>query len=459
MFETRNLSRASRDVRYGSTVTSESAAPVATDPLTAADELLAAGDVAGLLRHLRVDGEQVPLPDFVRVLGEAARSMGFEAMVTAADRVREAGDDSEAQAVALYEFGFECIEHGVAFLAIRPLREAAEQAPGVIQIRTELAAACERAWQHRDAMAALRGFEGELPWLARYQLAFNALLAGDLAAAEEEFAALPEPVGEDRKELMPLREKVRAMLVRAAAVSVTDDGLGPKDLRGWQFALTGGVLLTVSPYGYDAGMTGRWAMVGDSYEACVEALRRLKLVLAARGLAPQTVSLLPDRDSQIIGLAAARYLGLPAVPFDGDRGDTLVVAYDLNETEPVLLAALRDRAPGQILFERATDWTDPPLAAADVIGFLRQTVREPWGSAFRMVDGEVVESEPDARPAEEIAAELAAAEPVVDEGDGETPPDPDSALEAFVAAVADTWLTARREYIGSPGPVPSSRFL
>ncbi|MEY9926628.1 hypothetical protein ABH926_001250 [Catenulispora sp. GP43] len=114
-------------------------------------------------------------------------------------------------------------------------------------------------------------------------------------------AAACERSWEHREELAPLREKVRAMLVRAAAAAVTDGALGPKDLRGWHFALTGGVLLTVSPYGYDAGMTGRWAMVGDSYGACAEALRRLKVVLAANGSAPQSVSLLPDRDSQIVG--------------------------------------------------------------------------------------------------------------------------------------------------------------
>lgn len=442
------------------TIEGPAATPAATpDILTAAADLLAAGDIAGLIRHLRVDGDAVPLPDFVRLLGGAAKAMGFDAMADAADRALAAGDYREAQAVALYEFGYECVEHGIAFLAVRALREAVALEPSAVQYRTELAAACERSWNHRDAMEALRGFDGELPWLARYQMAFNALLAGDVATAEQEFAALPEPGEQDREELAPLREKVRAMLVRAAAVAVTDGGLGPEDLRGWHYALTGGLLLTVSPYGYDAGMTGRWAMVGDSYGACAEALRRLGVVLAARGLTPQSVSVLPDRDSQIMGLAAARYFGLPAVPFEPDRTDTLIVAYDLNEAEPLTLAALRDRTPGQILFERATDWTDPPLAAADAIGFLRQAVREPWGSAFRMVDGEVVETEPDARSVEEIAADVAAAEPYADEGDGQTPPDPDAALEAFLTGVAGTWLASRREYISSPGPVPSSRFL
>lgn len=439
-------------------MTSE-AAPIPADALAVANDLLAADDITGLIRHLRVDGEALALADYVRVLRDAARSMGFEGMVTAAERVFAAGDDVEEQSIGLYEFGYECVEHGIAFLAVRPLREAALREPGVIQIRTELAAACERSWAHRDAMTALRDFDGELSWLARYQLTFNALLAGDLAIAEQEFAALPEPEEQDREHYAPLREKVRAMLVRAAEAAVTDGALGPKDLRGWQYALTGGVLLTVSPWGYDAGMTGRWAMVGDSYGACVEVLRRLRLVLEASGRKPTTVSVLPDRDSHIMGLATALYLGLPAVPFEAEREDTLVVAYDLNESEPQVLAALRDRTPGQILFERATDWTDPPLAAADIVGFLRQAVREPWGSALRVVEGEVTETEADQRTAEEIAAELVTVEPENDEGDGATPPDPDSALEAFVSAVAGTWLAARREYIGSPGPVPSSRFL
>ena len=445
--------------RYRATMTSEISATTADDPLPTAQALLAADDIPGLIRHLRSAGDELPLLDFVRLLRDSAANMGFDDMVQTADRVLEMGDDPEEQAFALYNFGYECIEYGIEFLAVRPLREAAERQPGVIQIRTELAAAYERSWRHRDAVATLRDFDGELPWLARYQLAFNTLLAGDLVAAEEEFAALPEPEGEDRDELAPLREKVRTMLVRASAARLADGALGPKDLRGWQFALTGGVLLTVSPYGFDSGMNGRWAMVSDTYGACAEALRRLGVLLTARGLRPTTVSLLPDRDSQIVGLAAARYFDLPAVPFAPERADTLIVAYDLNAVDPETLAALRDRRPGQILFERATKWTDPPAVAADAIGFLQQIVHEPWGSGIRVVDGKAVDVEPDSRPVPEIVAELAAAEPYVDEGDGETPPDPDSVLESFVTEVADSWLAAHREYVGSPGPVMSSRFL
>jgi hypothetical protein len=426
--------------------------PAAAEAVAAADALLAAGDVAGLIRHLRARGDALPLPDFVRVLRDSARSMDFDDLAEAAQAVLEAEPGSQDQAVALYGFGYECIERGIAFLAVRPLRTAVVMAPDVLRLRTELAAAYERAWRHSEAVATLRDFEGELNWLGRYQLTYNALMAGDLVAAEEAFAELPVP---DEEGMAPFREQVRTMLTRAAAVRVTGGGLDPRDLRGWQFALTGGVLLNISPYGFDAGMTGRWAMVGDDYEACAEVLRRLGVVLAARNLRPRTVSVLPDRDSQILGLAAARLYGLPAVPFAPDRPDTLVVAYDLNEVDAEIRAALGERTAGQILFERATDWTDPPSVAPDVIGFLRQAVVTPWGTKLRLNSG----PGPDPRSAEEIAAHLAATEPTVDEGDGDTPPDPDSVLETFVHAVADSWLVAPREYVASPGPVPSSRFL
>ena len=65
---------------------------------------------------------------------------------------------------------------------------------------------------------------------------------------------------------------------------------------------------------------------------------------------------LPDRSSLILGAAAAAMLGLPAADFDPGTpaAHSLVVVYDLIKTGPAAVTALRERAPGQILFERAT---------------------------------------------------------------------------------------------------------
>ena len=108
-------------------------------------------------------------------------------------------------------------------------------------------------------------------------------------------------------------------------------------------------------------MTGRWAYLSDSADGCAAALQRLTLILDTAGTGPQSVALLPDRSSQILGAAAAAMLSLPAADFDPGKpaAHSIVVAYDLTKTDQDTVAALRQRTPGQIVFERATCWTEP----------------------------------------------------------------------------------------------------
>jgi hypothetical protein len=243
--------------------------------------------------------------------------------------------------------------------------------------------------------------------------------------------------------------------------------LDRQDLRGWHYVLTGGVLASLSPYGFDA-MTGRWAYLSDSIAGCAAVLQRLTLIAETAGTAPESVALLPDRSSRILGAAAAAMLGLPVTDFDPGKpaAHSLVVAYDLTKTDPGAVAALRERAPGQILFERTTCWTGPPRVTADVSGLLGQTVIPPWAAQIRRLDdGTAGQGPADDRPAEAVAAAIVHATPLQDEGDGSTPPDPDDRLRRFAEAVTaagtrerDGWLGGIREYIPDAGPVPSSRF-
>jgi len=68
----------------------------------------------------------------------------------------------------------------------------------------------------------------------------------------------------------------------------------------------------------------------------------------------------PGRDSEILGLAAAQVLGIPAEPFVAGREDTVVIAYDLNETAaveggPELLGQLFERVPGRCVVPGSCD--------------------------------------------------------------------------------------------------------
>ncbi|TDD31130.1 hypothetical protein E1287_27575 [Actinomadura sp. KC06] len=417
--------------------------------MSEARALLDSGDIAGLIRHLRFNAEDMELAEVAELMEGAAARSGFDDMRDAAAAMVRARGPQE-----LYDFGYACIERGVPFLAIPALRRALELMPDEPVLLMELVSALERENRHAEAVAVLEPRVVSLdPWPARYLLAYNALLAGDVVRADREATALPVP---DDPDWAPAHDRLARMLARARAVRAVGP-LDSTDLRGWHFALGGSVLGTISPYGFDQGMTGRFAYTSDSFAMCRRALDRLRLILDAAGRRPASVGVLPDRSSRILGLAAAEVFGLPAEPYAPGRPGVLVVAYDLNGTEA---AGLRERAEGQVLFERATCWTDPPGISADVTGLLHQVVVPPWGERLRVTpSGETETVPPDGRPAEELAAEIVQAAPEPDDGAGDgAPPDPDDALAGFARAVAGQWLIGPRDAVRSPGPVPSSRF-
>lgn len=415
-----------------------------------ASERLDAGDVAGAMRALRFTADEMPIGELARVTGRAAEMMGFDDLAEASSAL--AADPDRPQ--ALYDFGYACVERGAAYVAIPALSAALRTLPDAVPIRTELAVALERERRHGDAARLLEERAGTLsPWPHGYLLVYNAIMAGDLATARRHADRLPPP---EDDQWAAAHDKVLRMLARAAAAE-TAGPLDGRDLRGWHFVLTGGILATLSPYGFDQGMTGRYAYTQDDYGRCRHGLERLRLILASAGSRPATVSLLPDRSSHVLGLAAAGVLGLPAVPFVPERPDTVVVAYDLGEVDAA--PALRERAPGQVLYEHATCWTTPPDVSADVSAYLHQVSEPPWGETMRHTpDGAVERMPADDRPAEELAAEITGANPDPDPGDGATPADPDAAPAEFTTAVAGEWSTGVRHHVASSGPVPSNHF-
>ncbi|GAA1081669.1 tetratricopeptide repeat protein [Nocardiopsis composta] len=425
--------------------------------------LLDEGDPGAVLRRLRQDLGAFGTAELAGVLARLAEDAGFDDLAQSAGRV--AADPADPR--ARYEFGYACVERGAAFAAVPVLRELQAEAPASPAVLRELASALEDEGRHAEAADALQHAleRGEAPledWPDRYLLGYNALLAGRVDLAAEVAGALAPPPDDA---WLPARERLAGMVRRALAVR-ENGGLDLRDLRGWHFALTGGLLLELSPFGYDEGMNGRYAMVSDDYDACGRALRLLIRVMDATGHRPGSVGLLPDRSSRALGLAAAGLLGVAAEPFTGPRPGQLVVAYDLGDSEHGLLEALRERAPGQVLFERSTCWTEPPAVPADVTGWLVQTVLAPWAENMRFHPETGAERIPaDDRPAEALAEEIAAAAaapggaPESGAGeDGEPPFDPEERVLAFAAAVRGLWLTGSRPPMPSSGPVPGNSF-
>ncbi|OKK08897.1 tetratricopeptide repeat protein [Streptomyces sp. CB02400] len=425
--------------------------------LAKAWECLDTDDVPGALRRLRQAGT-APLDQVAPVVGRAARTAGFDDLQEAASALAA----HPGKARALYDYGYACVERGVSYLAVPALREALRLAPDSPAVLRELVSAYEDEGRHRDAADALLAHEASLTdWPDRYLLVFNAVLAGDLELARRQHTLLPAP-----DDAVWLEAQGRQNRVLERATSAGEAGpLDHADLRGWQYVMGGTVLGTMSPYGYDAGMAGRYAWLQDTHGQCLLGLLRLRSVLAAADVRPRSVSLLPDRGSRILGLAAAEVLDLPAEPYEAGRQDTVVVAHDLGATAderegPRILEQLLHRTPGQVLHEHACCWTDPPAVTADSVALLHQSAVAPWAAGLRQSsDGGVEPGEPDERPEAEIAAEIVGADPTPDEGDGSAPADPVERLTDFVSAVRGTWLRGDRYRLRSSGPVASSRFL
>jgi len=421
------------------------------DVLAKIDDALAQGNLGEAIGLLRANAERVPLDRLAAILERAAAATGFDDLARAARAVVARPDDP----TGLYQLGYACIERGIAPVAVPVLAAALARAPGALPIIAELAIAYEISHRYHDAVAVLEANEPVLrAWPERYLLAFNALMSGDVAKARHWAARLSPP----DSAWAPARQRLAGMLDRAEVL----DRVGAPPLRLWHYVLNASVLATISPYGFDEGMNGRYAFLQDTAANCAATLTRLRAVLPGAS----SVCLLPDRSSRILGLAAARLLELPAQPWSSDvdgavPDGAVIVAYDLSAVDGDILAALRNRAPGSVLVEHATCWTNPPPIAADFVGLLRQHVIPPWGAHLvASPDGQVRRSEPDTRPAEEVADDIAQAA-------FDRPPDPDARpddsvehLVAFVGALAGTWpATGPRDRMWSPGPVRSSYFF
>jgi hypothetical protein len=418
------------------------------ETLVRIDEHLGSGDVGAAIGLLRSHAAGIPVPRIADVLERAATATpGFDDLVAAAQAVVTDPESPEA----LYELGYACIERGISSIAVPVLSAALDRAPGARPVIDELVSAYEDGYRYADAVAVLEANEPVLrDWPERYLLAFNALMSGDVAKAREVAARLSNP----DDDWAYAQRRLSGMLARAEQLGPLDD----RALRPWHYVLNASVLATISPYGLDEGMNGRYAFIQDSVEGCASTLARL------RAIAPDvsSVALLPDRSSQIIGLAAASLLGVPTRPYESAMDGALIVGYDLSNVDGPVVAALRSRAPGSVLLEHASCWTTPPMVAADFVGFQHQQVAEPWGARlFAPEGGRAGWGEPDTRPAPELAEQIVAATSTANSREAEVAPgDTVEDLVAFVRGLGDAWPSrAPRDRVWSPGPVLSSRFL
>jgi len=417
------------------------------------------GEVDGAFCELRWAFYEPDLAHDAERLTQALQVLSplvLEALGNETARLVEAcvGDLDDPQ--GLYDLGYQMVEVGLPEVAICTLSRANHLAPGQEAILTELVAALEREGHNDTACTVLRAADGlcQESFICRYLLAFNSIMTADLDTPRTLLPTL-QTAGEPDEAYMAAR--IQAMLDRAGAL----DSLDRRDLRGWHHVTTGGLLLHISPYGFDEGMNGRYAYVADTLALCHFGLRRLQRVLEAWGESPPWILAPPDRDSQILAAAAEELLGLPVVEYSADAGPGLVVAYDLSRLDEATPVEILDHAPGQILYAHATCWTDPPRCAPDITTFLYQAIQVPWGERMQVApDGEVSATAQDVRSVEELASAMLAEAP---DYEALEQLDPEDQL-VQVATVMGPRMAFRgppgpRSPLWEGGPVTSNRFV
>jgi hypothetical protein len=397
--------------------------------------------------------------DALTVFARIATALAGDAFTALVRRAADAPDDIQA----LYDLGYGLIEQNLNGIAATVLARANLLVPNMELVLVGLACALERDLRFDEACRFLRAAPElvEQSFVCRHALAYNALMTGDLIAPRQMLRGL-DP-GDDT-DLTAKTDRIAGMLSRADAVrGVTP--LNGTDLRGWHFVLTGGLLLHLSPFDFDA-MHGRYAYTTDGPGRCLEGIQRLASVFEAWSVRPARVWLLPNPESDSLGSAAAQVLGLPAErwPAGGTTEPGLIVAYDLSMLDETSVGQVQEHRRGQFLWAHASCWTTEPPFAADLTTYLYQQNVSPWGERVRMnPDTRQFETlSPDTQTPADRATKIVAANL-----DAEAFKDVPALVDLAQAArrvTAGTGLGAfrteglrRRQPVGSP--VWSNRFL
>lgn len=390
------------------------------------------------------------IAEALAVLADAAAAADHPELADACRLLAADIDDPDR----MYDLGYQLIEDGLPAIAATVLRRCYDAVGDSEQVVTELVAALEAMMAYRDAAAFLRDLPlTEGSFLCRYLYAFNSTLSGDLATARRIAPSLAP--GDKDQEIMSTR--IGGFLARADRLAAGGAArLDDRDLRGWHYVITGGVLTHQSPYGFDEPMRGRYAWLQDSPARIMTGVARLERALAAWKVAPPCVYAPPGPGHDVIAAIVAARLGVPVAPWPavGVPAPGVIAMYDLAALDGRDVPRLVDIRPDQIVYAHASPWAvDGPLAA-DVTTLLYQTLVPPWDPTLAVEAGAVVTRPADTRSPADIAADVAAGGELTGE---DLSADDLAGLDGLVAAAGPP-AGARRERLWAGSPVLSNRF-
>lgn len=327
-----------------------------------------------------------------------------------------------------FDLGYHFIDVDHYRLAVPFLERAHLLAPGDALVASELAIAYTHQFQPQRGRDALQDVYQTASFWAAYQYFWCCLLCNsdldeiaDFVADGRNALAESNLSEEDLQGPAAALDKMERCLERLLLLG---EDLQPQLVRDWHFIQYGAALLDFFDDRTDENglqvAGGRYVALWGSLPSIAGILHKLVRFLEALDRKPERLLYLPERDSEIIGIALGTLLNLP--PEEADETnivgpDRLIVAADnrlLDDWRPLYLSF-----PNQTVFALNVHWTEDGSVTPDAGGLMTQTYYFPWRGEGITIDPETRETiptPPDTRPSFEIAAELAATEGELDMG-------------------------------------------
>jgi hypothetical protein len=282
----------------------------------------------------------------------------------------KAVSQESANSDALYQLGFDLVAIQHPDLASAILSYALRQSPQDIRILYELTASLEIQGLYEVALKCLQESNTEA-FLARYLLAFNTLMAGDIGESKKITATLRVDSESANYKLKRLRD----IFARAEAIEGVTP-LNPSDYRGWHFILTGGFLLhlpdpTENSY-------GQYEHLEDSESLCKEGIYLLCAIFDNWKQEIPRILSFDNPESHRLGLAFSDYLGIPekTVVIPDEAG--LFVVYDHSNVICEVMDIVSKKQKGVQFYCHASQFTREYKVAPDFVNLFHSSIISPW---------------------------------------------------------------------------------
>lgn len=300
------------------------------------------------------------------IMARCFAEFGNESLQQACEALAQDSINSDT----LYQLGFELVNTQYPDIASTVLSYALWQSPQDLRILYELTASLEMQGLYELALKYLKESNTDA-FLARYLMAFNTLMTGDIAGSEKITTTLTA----NSESSNHMLKRLHAIFARAEAVDGVTS-LDKSDYRGWHFILTGGLLLHLPDPKENS--YGQYHYLEDSESLCKEGIYRLCLIFDVWKMEIPRILSFDNPESQRLGLAFSDILGIPEKKVVTPKEAGLFVIYDHSNVISEVMDIISKHKSGNQIYCHASQFTREYKVAPDFTNLMYSSIISPW---------------------------------------------------------------------------------